>query len=125
MSWGDFPKSGNRVCCNNWEFYRQKRHLVTLIVAYDLEELKTAQRKLCHPDRPYPGAEGDRGGLWHRDGSGLGTVGEGNGDNRGQKGKGRAKVSEDAGIKDGSDNSDSYREMYEDLSMYWMRVCLW
>jgi len=38
---------------------------------------------------------------------------------REKKGKGRAKDSEDTVImKDGSDNSDSYREMYEDLSGY-------
>jgi len=33
-----------------------------------------------------------------------------------EKGKGRAKDSEDTVKKDGSDNSDTYREMYEDLS---------
>jgi len=37
---------------------------------------------------------------------------------RAKKGKGRAKNSEDTVIKDGSDNSDSYQEMYEDLSGY-------
>jgi len=37
---------------------------------------------------------------------------------RERKGKGRAKDSEDTVMKDGSDNSDSYREMYEDLSGY-------
>jgi len=43
-----------------------------------------------HPDGPYPGSEGDAGGRGNKDGSG----------NR---------------VKDGSDNSDSYWEMYEDL----------
>ena len=37
---------------------------------------------------------------------------------RERKGKGRAKDSGDTVMKDGSDNSDSYREMYEDLSGY-------
>ena len=37
---------------------------------------------------------------------------------RERKGKGRAKDSEDTVMKDRSDNSDSYREMYEDLSGY-------
>jgi len=37
---------------------------------------------------------------------------------REKKGKGRAKDSEDTVMKDESDNSDSYREMYEDLSGY-------
>jgi len=35
-----------------------------------------------------------------------------------EKGKGRAKDSEDTVMKYGSDNSDTYREMYEDLSGY-------
>jgi len=34
------------------------------------------------------------------------------------KGKGRAKDSKDTVIKDGSDNSDTYQEMDEDLSGY-------
>jgi len=37
---------------------------------------------------------------------------------RERKGKGRAKDSGDIVMKDGSDNSDCYREMYEDLSGY-------
>jgi len=37
---------------------------------------------------------------------------------REKKGKGRAKDSEDTVMKDGPDNSDSYRETYEDLSGY-------
>jgi len=37
---------------------------------------------------------------------------------RESKGKGRAKDSEDTVMKDGPDNSDGYREMYEDLSGY-------
>ena len=37
---------------------------------------------------------------------------------RERKGKGRAKDSEDVVMKDGSDNSDTYQEMYEDLSGY-------
>jgi len=37
---------------------------------------------------------------------------------RERKGKGRAKDSEDTVMKDGSNNSDSIREMYEDLSGY-------
>ena len=32
--------------------------------------------------------------------------------------KGRAKDREDTVMKDGSNNSDSYRELYEDLSRY-------
>jgi len=35
-----------------------------------------------------------------------------------EKRKGRAKVSEDMVMKDGSNNSDTFREMYEDLSGY-------
>jgi len=34
------------------------------------------------------------------------------------KGKGRTKDSEDTVMKDGSDNSDNYWEMYEDVSGY-------
>jgi len=37
---------------------------------------------------------------------------------RERKGKGRAKDSENTVMKDGSPNSDSFREMYEDLSGY-------
>jgi len=37
---------------------------------------------------------------------------------RDRKGKGRDKGNEDTVMKDGSDNSDSYREIYEDLSWY-------
>jgi len=37
---------------------------------------------------------------------------------RERKGNGRAKNTEDTVMKDGSENSDSYREMYGDLSGY-------
>jgi len=49
---------------------------------------------------------------------GLGELDKAMKKKRERKGEGRAKDSEDTEMKDRSDNSDSYREMYKDLSRY-------
>ena len=49
---------------------------------------------------------------------GLGELDKAMKKKRERKGEGRGKDSEDTEMKDRSDNSDSYREMYEDLSGY-------